>query len=139
MKRYSLIICMVLILSLTGTASAQVLMPADFGTVGTRSTYRITYFNIFGPYGPYAGSWPTYLAVGKTYRVNYPNPYTLFIYYYVGQGAIEFDLGPVNTTAFTSKNFTARLNGLNVTSSFQTYTTGPMNVDLFDMADGAED
>ncbi|MEE8552411.1 MAG: hypothetical protein V3S72_03850, partial [Desulfobacterales bacterium] len=71
MMRYSLIICMVLILSLTGTASAQVLMPADFGTVGTRSTYRLTYFNIFGPYGPYPGSWPTYLAVGKTYRINF--------------------------------------------------------------------
>ena len=145
MRLNSLIICLVLILSLSGAASAQIVLPpADTGTPGTRITYVSYTGNIFGPYGPTSGSF-TNLAVGKistwtvTYYYPYPNPFYIN-FFYDGQGAIEFDLGATAfPTTMTSKNFTARLNGLNVSTSSQYNNSGPINVDLFDMGDGTED
>ncbi len=54
-------------------------------------------------------------------------------------GALEFDLGPALSPTFTSKDFTARLDGMTVTTSFATGAMNPLDVDLFNMPDGDED
>ena len=114
-------------------------MPADFGTPGTRTIYIISYGNIYGPYGPYTGSWPTYLAVRKTFKYTNPVPNGYIFYIYDGQGAFEFDLVPVNTIAFTSKNFYRHAQWIECEWFVSNLYSVPMHVDLFDMGNGAED
>ena len=150
MKRYSLIICLVLIFSLSGVASAQVIMPPleDAGGVANvkLAFYGYIYTNNVTYYIP--ATIPTTAVVPLPPMVGYTTYYTPLDFYgsYISnanvmanlQAAFEFDLGTVPTT-FTSKDFTAKLNGLNVDSSSFYYGTGTMNVDLFDMGDGTED
>jgi hypothetical protein len=146
MKRYSLIICLVLILSLSGVASAQVVMLEDAGGIANvrlhtsgSFTYSFTTSNYYnGPSLPllvgYTSSY-VYMPIFQTTATWYPNL----------QAAFEFNLSPVIPPTFTSNDFTAKLDGLNVTNSYAYYTdgygamTGIMNVDLFDMGDGTED
>ncbi len=129
MKRFSLIICLVLILSLSRVASAQIVLgPAAAGGTGHKiivrngSTIIDTYF-FTGPY------------VGNPSFVDLP----LYKQYYV-QVAVEFNLQggtmTLPTVDMTSNNFTARLSGLTATDS---WGTGSLNIDLYDMGDGTED
>jgi len=129
MKRFSLIICLILILSLSRVASAQIVLgPQAAGglfhliILENGSTVVDTY-SFTGPY------------VGNPSFVDLP----LYKQYYV-QVAIEFNLQGGTTTLptvdMTSNNFTARLNGLTATDS---WGTGSMNVYLYDMGDGTED
>jgi len=133
MKRYSLILCIVLILSLSGVASAQIVLgppPAALGSVlsfylttigGTQNTSYMSTFNSLSV-GGFASN-----GIG-------------FSAYVAAHGALEFYFGtaPFPTT-MTANNFTARLDGLWVTYSFATGAMNPMNIDLFDMGDGTED
>ncbi len=127
MKRYSLIVCLVLIISLSGVASAQIVLgPADVGSP-------------FVLYSSYAGTITTYTSatlpgiafVGNSFGGSHPT----YVIYYM-QAAFEFNLGPAIPPTFTSNNFTARLGGLNVIDSTGTYS---MNVYLYNMGDGTED
>jgi hypothetical protein len=133
MKRYSLILCLVLIVSLSGVASAQIVLgppPAAFGTVlsfylttigGTQNT---SYMSTF-----------TSLSVG-----GFASNGIGFSAYVAAHGAFEFYFGTATfPTTMTANNFTARLDGLWVTYSFATGAMNAMNVDLFDMGDGTED
>jgi hypothetical protein len=128
MKRFSFIICLVLILSLSRVASAQIVLgpPAAGGPghlIDNGSPVVDTYY-VFGPYvgNPYFGS------LGSYYKQ-----------YYL-QVAVEFNLQGGTTTLptvdMTSNNFTARLSGLTATDS---WGTGSLNVFLYDMGDGTED
>jgi hypothetical protein len=129
MKRNFLIIFLVLIVSLSGIASAQIVLgpQAAKGTghkiiVKKGAVITDTYF-FTGPY------------VGNPSFVDLP----LYKQYYV-QIAIEFNLQngttKLPTADMTSNNFTARLNGLTATDS---WGTGSLNVYLYDMGDGTED
>jgi hypothetical protein len=133
MRRYSLMICMVLILSLSGVASAQIVLgppPAAFGTVlsfylttigGTQNT---SYMSTF-----------TSLSVG-----GFASNGIGFSAYVAAHGALEFYFGTATfPTTMTANNFTARLDGLWVNYSYATGAMNAMNVDLFDMGDTAED
>ena len=135
MKRYSLIICLVLILSLSGVASAQVVLEDAGGIAHVKVAVNgatVTSFNTTYSRGGTSLIPP---AVGYTvYTTTSPTTTMVNV-----QAAFEFNLTAVNKAAFTSKDFTARLDGLNVTSSYAYYGTGVMNVDLFDMGDAAED
>jgi hypothetical protein len=130
MKRFSLIICLVLILSLSRVASAQIVLgPQAAGGLGhlikldNGSTVVDTYFFT----GPYVGN-PVFGSLGSIYKK-----------YYL-QVAVEFNLqgGTTNlpTADMTSNNFTARLSGLTATDS---WGTGSLNLYLYDMGDGTED
>ena len=134
MKRYSLILCLVLILSLSCVASAQIVLgppPAAIGGVRylfvstTSASSTVTAYYSIIPY-PLVGE---YARTSMGY-------YTLS----ASGGALEFDLQGGTTTLptvnMTANNFAARLGGLTVNSSFG---AGQMSVDLFDMADGTED
>jgi len=127
MKRYSLILCLVLILSLSGAASAQIVLrpPAAGGvasfyaTIGGSPYASYSYVLTFIPLGGYA-----YAGTG-------------YSYYLAAHGVFEFYLGATTfPTTMTANNFTAKIGGLSVTYSTG---TGAMNVDLFDMGDSAED
>jgi len=127
MKRFSLIICLILILSLSRVASAQIVLgPQAARGVGHKiivkkgATITDTYF-FTGPY------------VGNPSFVDLP----LYKQYYL-QVAVQFNLQGGTTTLpdMTSNNFTARLNGLTATDS---WGTGSLNVYLYDMGDGTED
>jgi hypothetical protein len=152
MKRYSLIISLVLILSLSGVASAQVIMPPLEDAGGVAKIYLTAYGTT--SLGLYTSNYvpatyprttvdPLPPMVGYTtyntsiYLTTYSNSYSVNVFANL-QAAFEFNLTAVNTTGFTSKDFTAKLNGLNVDSSSFYYGTGTMNVDLFDMGDAAE-
>ena len=100
---------MVLIFSLSGVASAQVLIDAGGPATFTPRIYGISY----GPYfltfvSPYVGL-SSFTTTFTTTIFNNQFPGTAI---FNSQAAFEFDLGAVNTTPFTSKNFTASLNGL---------------------------
>ena len=129
MKRYILIICIVLIFSLSRVASAQIVLgpqaaggPGHLIILKNGSTVVDTY-DVFGPY------------VGNPSFVDLP----LYKQYYL-QVAVEFNLQggtmTLPTVDMTSNNFTARLNGLTATDS---WGTGSLNVYLYDMGDGTED
>ena len=116
MKRNSLIICLVLILSLSGVASAQIVLGPDTpAAIGDVYTGNSTWYE--SPNNPYVGDF----------------------YGYICQGVIEFYLNPasVPTANMTKYNFTARLDGLSMTSSYATIAS--MNVVLYDMLDFSED
>lgn len=136
MKRYSLILCLVLILSLSGTASAQILlgpppaaMAGGFYTFVSTTSFSSTVYTNYGLYG--------FPAVGG-------NAFTTMGYYVLyGLGAaLEFDLQGGTTTlptaSMTVNNFAARLGGLTVNTSYPG-ATGTMVVGLYDMADTTED
>ncbi len=137
MKRYSLILCLVLIVSLPGVASAQIVLgpppPTQIG--GASYFYRhtipgsstSTYYNTLQ--SPLVGGISFAFTIGGL---------GLSVYNVYG-GALEFDLGPAMPPAFTSKDFTARLDGLTVISSTAVTGANPLNVDLFNMPDGTED
>ena len=130
MKRYALILCLVLIFSLSGVASAQIVLgpPAAGGAGKFLITMGgLTYTSNSGtlPY-PYVGG---AAYTGTTYG-------TVFSFYYNLQGVFEFNLGPAIPPTFTSKDFTAKLDGLSATDLAG---TGALNIDLFDMGDGTED
>jgi len=137
MKRYSLIICLVFIFSLSGVASAQVVMLEDAGGIVNK--------NVHYP-GSATSSYTTSYSLGATVPIvpivghtTWDTNTTTTIDNL--QAAFEFNLTPVNTTTFTSLDFTAKLDGLNVANSYT--RPGPnhvtMNVDLFDMGDANED
>ncbi len=136
MKRYSLILCMVLIVSLSGVASAQIVLGPPAAGAPAALSYRV--FGI--TYGPYLGTAPpNYVGQSSFYTyIGYPISTSVTLIAYA-QAAFEFNLGPAIPPTFTSKNFTARLYGLSVTNSSAYYGTDAMNVDLFDMRDGNED
>ena len=125
MKRYSLILCLVLIVSLSGVASAQVVLgpPATVGGIAHAKvlSYGSTVFDTYGTF-------PSF--VGNVSMTNYP---TTVIYYI--QGAVEFNLSPAIPPTFTSNNFTARLSGLTASDATG---TGTMNIDFYDMGDCTE-
>ncbi len=129
MKRYALILCLVLIVSLSGVASAQIVLgppPAAAGGVfkmamsyGGSPIYSTSNVLTYPGVGGF-----DYATMGVTI-------------YYAAHGAFEFYLAAATfPTTMTANNFTAKLDGLNVDTSFG---TGAMNVDLFDMGDGTED
>jgi hypothetical protein len=126
MKRYSLILCLVLIFSLSGVANAQIVLGPPFGGGGLalEKIYQ---------YGTLVNSTYKYIPnfVGNAIFVYYP---TTYIYYF--QEAVEFWLGPAIPPTFTSLDFTARLDGLTAVDGLG---TGAMNVDLFDMGEDTED
>jgi hypothetical protein len=131
MKRYSLIICLVLIVSLTGVASAQIVLGPPPAAVGGAS-----YLYMKTVAGATLTSYSTITSImagGISYSFG-----GISLYFAYG-GALEFDLGPAMSPTFTAKDFTARLDGLTVTSSFATGAMNPLNVDLFNMPDGTED
>ncbi|MEE9575429.1 MAG: DUF11 domain-containing protein [Gammaproteobacteria bacterium] len=116
MKRYSLILCLVLIVSFSGVASAQIVLGPDTPTaIGDVYTGYSTWYE--SPNNPYVGDF----------------------YGYICQGVIEFYLNPasVPTANMTKYNFTARLDGLSVTYSSAAIPS--MNVVLYDMLDFSED
>jgi hypothetical protein len=130
MKRFYLIICLVLILSLSRVASAQIVLgpQAARGTghkiiVKKGSTITDTYFFT----GPYVGN-PSFVDLPE------------YKQYYL-QVAIEFNLQG-GTTNLTTANMNpsdltaARLYELTATGS---WGTGSLNVYLYDMGDGTED
>ena len=131
MKRYSLILCLVLILSLSCVASAQVILPPLEDAKGilykktlwTGSTvYNTTYVSlplVVGKYTVYTSYTTT--TFGSTF-------FTTLLYH--GQAAIEFNLASptsLPTTGMNSANFVAGLYGLNVASESG---SGTMNVDF---------
>jgi hypothetical protein len=129
MKRFSLIICLVLILSLSRVSSAQIVLgPQAAG--GLFHLIKIkngsTVVDTYSFTGPYVGN-PVFGSLASYKK------------YYV-QVAVEFNLQGGTTTLptadMTSNNFTARLNGLTATDS---WGTGSLNVYLYDMGDGTED
>jgi hypothetical protein len=117
MKRNSLILCLFLIVSFYGVASAQIVFgpdtPAAIGIVNTGNST-----------GAWSGGYP---YVGDSYGV------------YKIQGVIEFYLDPasVPTVNMTANNFTARLDGMSVNNSYAYISS--MNVMLYDMLDVSED
>ena len=134
MKRYSLLLCIVLILSFSGAANAQILLgppPAAIGgvyyrfvsTTSAGSTLSVAYMTI--PY-PIVGGY-AFTTIGY------------YVYDGLG-GALEFNLQGGTTTLptvnMTANNFAARLGGLTVTISTG---AGKMGVGLYDMADTTED
>ena len=129
MKRFSLIICLVLILSLSRVAIAQIVL----GPQAARGLFHLikikngsTVVDTYSFTGPYVGN-PVFGSLASYKK------------YYV-QVAIEFNLKGGTTTLptvdMTSNNFTASLNGLTATDS---WGTGSLNVYLYDMGDGTED
>ena len=133
MKRYSLIICMVLILSLCGAASAQIVLGPPPVAAGSVLSFYLT--TIGGSPNTSYMSIFTSLSVG-----GFASNGIGFSAYVAAQGALEFNLGAVTfPTTMTANNFTARLDGLWVTYSFATGAMNAMNIDLFDMGDGTED
>ena len=136
MKRYSLILCLVLIVSLPGVAIAQIVLGPPPAAVGGVLSFYLT-------------------TIGGTQNTSYMSTFTSlsaggfasngigFSAYVAAHGALEFDLqgGTTNlpTVNMTANNFTARLDGLWVTYSFATGAMDPMNINLFDMGDGTED
>jgi hypothetical protein len=129
MKRFSLIICLVLILSLSRVASAQIVL----GPQAAGGIFHLiilengsTVVDTYSFTGPYVGN-PVFggLASYKKYYV---------------QVAVEFNLQggtmTLPTVGMTKYNFTARLSGLTATDS---WGTGSLNVYLYDMGDGTED
>jgi len=130
MKRFSFIICLVLILSLSRVASAQIVL----GPQAAGGLFHLiilkngsTVVDTYSFTGPYVGN-PVFGSLGSYYKK-----------YYV-QVAVEFNLQGGTTTLptveMTSNNFTARLNGLTATDS---WGTGSLYIDLYDMGDGTED
>jgi len=130
MKRFSFIICLILILSLSRVASAQIVL----GPQAARGLFHLiilengsTVVDTYSFTGPYVGN-PVFGNLGS-YQKNY----------YV-QVVVEFNLQggtmTLPTVDMTSNNFTARLNGLTATDS---WGTGSLNVYLYDMGDGTED
>ncbi len=129
MKRFFLIICLILILSLSRVASAQIVLgPQAARCISHKIIVRkgSTISDTYSFTGPYVGN-PSFVDL------------PLYKQYYL-QVAIEFNLqsGTTNlpTADMTSNNFTARLNGLTATDS---RGTGSLNVYLYDMGDGTED
>ena len=129
MKRFSLIICLVLILSLSRVASAQIVL----GPQAAGGIFHLiilengsTVVDTYSFTGPYVGN-PVFggLASYKKYYV---------------QVAVEFNLQggtmTLPTVDMTSNNFTARLSGLTATDS---WGTGSLNVYLYDMGDSTKD
>lgn len=135
MNRYSLILCLVLIISLSGVASAQVVLPPLEDAKGILNKQTISTVNTT----TYVSS---LLGVGKyTSYYSYTTGGTTFFntYLFQGQAAIEFNLASptsLPTTGMTTNNFVAGLYGLNVASESG---SGTMNVDLLDMLDANED
>ncbi len=130
MKRYALILCLVLILSLSGVVSAQIVLgpPAAGGAS--------KFINTFGglTYAPVSYTVPYFRVGGFANTGTFYG--TVFSYYYNLQGVFEFNLGPAISPTFASKDFTAKLDGLSATDFAG---TGALNIDLFDMGDGTED
>jgi hypothetical protein len=133
MKRFSLIICLVLILSLSRVSSAQIVLgPQAAG--GLFHLIKIkngsTVVDTYSFTGPYVGN-PVFGSLASYKK------------YYV-QVAVEFNLqggtmtlpGDYITSNMTSNQFAAILNGLTATAS---WGTGSLYIDLFDMGDGTED
>ena len=139
MKRYSLILCLVFIVSLSGVASAQIVLGPHPAATGGATIYYETsggavitswYYNSYDP-------WVGGLADSGT------SGGVAFSFYYVAHGVFEFNLQGGTTTlptvGMTANNFTARLGGLTVTYSSATGAMNALDVDLFDMGDGTED
>jgi hypothetical protein len=117
--------------------------PNSLGTAGGIAYIKVafngaTFSSFTTTYYP-GGTIPIPPVVGYTSCTSFTNPNTFTVMTNL-QAAFEFNLTAVNTTAFTSKDFTAKLNGLTVTYSYAWPTTNPgiMNVDLFDMGDVTE-
>lgn len=134
MKRYSLILCMVLFVSLSGVASAQIVLgpPAAAGSV------VFCYATLGGAPQVSTSFTSTYPAAGGSASAGNIGGIK-FSFYWATHGVVEFYIGAATfPTTMTANNFTARLDGLTVTSS-ATGALNAMNVDLFDMGDTAED
>ena len=136
MRRYSLILCMVLIISLPGVAIAQIVLGPPPAAVGGIS-YFYARTTVAGSTTTYFSTL-TYIQVGGISYTGTVGGLGFSAYVAFG-GALEFDLGPAMSPTFTAKDFTARLDGLTVTSSFATGAMNPLDVDLFNMPDGDED
>ena len=130
MKCYSLITCLFMILSLSGIASAQVVISPE--EAASPTNFYVTY-NGTSTVDTDQETVMAFFGVGKSVYTMGTNTYA----WGNVQGAMEFDLGAVPAT-FTSENFTAKLGGVNVNSSFLIYQTGAINVDLYDMGDATE-
>jgi uncharacterized repeat protein (TIGR01451 family) len=120
---------------LSGVASAQIVIEDAGGIVNvnihTSGTYSYSFTTIYR----YGATVPIEPLVGHTTYDTYAT--TTIVY---AQAAFEFNLSPVIPPTFTSNNFTAKLDGLNVTNSHAYYPLPrTMYVDLFDMGDAYED
>ncbi|MES0447358.1 MAG: hypothetical protein ABUJ92_12510, partial [Desulfobacterales bacterium] len=111
MKRFSLIICLVLILSLSRVAVAQIVLGPQAAKGASHKIFvrnGSTVVDTYSVTGPYVGN-PSFVDL------------PLYKQYYV-QVAVEFNLQGGTTTLptvdMTSNNFTARLNGLTATDSW---------------------
>lgn len=137
MRRYSLILCLVLIVSLSGVASAQIVLGPPPAAAGGVQKMASTFGGTTGTSFSYVQTYP---GVGgfATAGSLYGYPFSLYI---GAHGAFEFYLGTATfPTTMTANNFTAKLDGLNVAlSTYFTSSPTPMDIDLFDMGDVAED
>ena len=129
MKRFSLIISLVLILSLSRIARAQIVL----GPQAARGLFHLIILKNGSPVvdtysftGPYVGN-PVFGSLASYKK------------YYV-QVAVEFNLQEgtmtLPTVEMTSSDLTAKLSGLTATNS---WGTGTLNLYLYDMGDGTED
>ncbi len=133
MKRNSLILCLFLIICLSGVASAQIVLGPPPAAAGGVVIYNIT---LGGTTVSSAYSIYTFPVVGGMAYAGTTGGVG-FSYYVAAHGAIEFNLGAATfPTTMTSKNFTAMLDGLSATDFVG---SGAIKVDLFDMGDGTED
>jgi hypothetical protein len=132
MKRYSLILCMVLIVSLPVVASAQIVLGPPPAAVGGANYYYLR-TTVQGATTTTFSTLPDIQVGGISYTGVGFSVYVAF------GGAVEFNLGPAMPPTFTATDFTARLDGLTVTTSFATGAMDPLDVDLFNMPDGDED
>ena len=131
MKRFYLIICLILILSLSRVASAQIVLGPQAARGVGHKIFLDNGLTVVDEYGfffsDYVGN-PVFGSLASYYKK-----------YYL-QVAVEFNLQDGTTTLptgdMTSNNFTARLNKLTATDS---WGTGLLNVYLYDMGDGTED
>ena len=136
MKRFSLILCLVLILSLSGVASAQIVLGPPPSAVGGIS-YLYARTTVAGATSTYFTTLTSMQVGGISYSGTTAG--VGFSVYVAFGGALEFNLGPAMSPTFTAKDFTARLDGLTVTGSMATGAMNPLDVDLFNMPDSDED
>jgi hypothetical protein len=127
---------MVLIVSLSGIASAQIVLGPPPAAIGGAS-YLYVRTTLAGQTYTSFNTLQSPVVGGISYTDTLGG--VGFSAYVALGGALEFNLGPAMPPAFTSKDFTARLDGLTVTTSYATGAMDPLNVDLFNMPDDDED
>ena len=121
MKRYLLILTLIVLIFCASLTNAQIVAPEAVGTawqIYADSTY---------------GYWEDQLYVGRYY-------YSSYSYDYNVQGVIEFNLSGLPAAGMTKYNITATLGGLTETNSFDNFSySGTININIYDLDDDYAD